>query len=298
MRKPVRIFLLVLLGLLVLTPPAAYWAIDAWLESSGGRQMLEKSLSARIGMKVILGGEFDLMLLPDIGVSGTDLRIESAFDEGPFAISSEYEISVALRPLFRKQLLADWIRLTGGEVHPGRYRPGPSPQGSDGGGPVQLPEIGELTIRDFRLVPPGEETGGIRLDVLEVSGFADRRSAPFIMEIRDLVSARGRVLLDAGNLSLELRDLSLERSGQRLAGNACVNFGDPFSLHLVLHAEQLDLDELRNESPDIGAWAGEGEESAPLDIRVRVRVDQLLAAGAVARGAVLSVGREPVCGSG
>jgi hypothetical protein len=45
------------------------------------------------------------------------------------------------------------------------------------------------------------------------------------------------------------------------------------------------------------SWAGEGGEGAPADIRLRLSVDELLAAGAVARGAVLTLGEEPVCGS-
>ncbi len=66
---------LVALVALVLLFPGLYWFADAWLESSGGRQMLEQELGARFGMSVRLEGEFDLMLLPDIGVSGTRLVI-------------------------------------------------------------------------------------------------------------------------------------------------------------------------------------------------------------------------------
>lgn len=68
MNRTLRNTLLVLCCLLILTPPAAYFGFDAWLESSGGREMLEKNLSGRAGMDISLEGEFDLMLLPDIGV--------------------------------------------------------------------------------------------------------------------------------------------------------------------------------------------------------------------------------------
>ena len=119
MRKRTRSILLAGLALLVLLPLASYWALNAWLESSGGRQMLERNLSARTGMNVVLGGEFDLMLLPDIGVNGTNLVIESSPSAGPLARSAEYEISVALKPLLNGQVQIDWIRLSGGEIHPG-----------------------------------------------------------------------------------------------------------------------------------------------------------------------------------
>lgn len=302
MKKPLRNFVLLILGLLLLAPVFAYWAINSWLESSGGRQMLEKNLSARTGMKVILGGEFDLMLLPDIGVSGTDLVIESPasesqVSEGPLASSEEYEISVALKPLFNGQLQIDWIRLSGGEIHPGRYQGRQTMAGAETAGAVLIPEIKELTIRDFRVVPPGAVNGGVSVGVLKVTDFADNRSAPFVLEIQDLATAQGSILLDMQKSSLNLNELSLERSGQRLTGDACMSIGDPFSLHLVLEAERLDLDLLRKELPDADAWAGSGEDSTPFDVRVRLSVAELVAAGAVARGVVLSLGQEPVCGS-
>lgn len=298
MKKPVRNLLLLMLGLLILAPPVAYWAIDAWLESSGGRQMLAKNLSERTGMKVTLGGEFDLMLLPDIGVTGTDLAIESPLSDQPFASSAEYEISVALKPLLSGQVQVDWIRLSGGEIHPGRYRASQPVAGEKKeAGAARIPKIEELTIRDFQIIPPGSDNGGIQVGTFRVSGFADRRSAPFSLEIQDLFSAQGSILLDLQGSSLQLKELSLERSGQRVTGEACMNIGDPFSLHIVTKAQQLDLDLLRQNLPDADSWAGDGGEGAPVDIRVRLTVDELLAAGAVARGVVLSLGQEPVCGT-
>lgn len=298
MKKPVRNLLLLLIGLLILAPPAAYWAVDAWLESSGGRQMLAKNLSERTGMSVTLGGEFDLMLLPDIGVNGTDLFIESPLADQPFASSAEYEISVALKPLLNGQVQVDWIRLSGGEIHPGRYRAVQPVAGEEKeAGTVRIPKIEELTIRDFRIIPPGSDSGGIQVSAFQVSGFADRRSAPFSLEIRELFSAEGSILLDMQGSSLQLNELSLERTGQRVTGDACMHIGDPFSLHLVLEAQQLDLDLLRQDLPDTDSWAGDGGEGAPADIRVRLSVDELLASGGVARGVVLSLGQEPVCGS-
>lgn len=298
MKKPVRNLLLLLLGLLILAPVAAYWAVDAWLESSGGRQMLEKNLSERTGMSVTLGGDFDLMLLPDIGVNGTDLFIESPLADQPFASSAEYELSVALKPLLSGQVQVDWIRLSGGEIHPGRYRAEKPVAGEEKeAGTVRIPRIEELTIRDFRIIPPDSDSGVIQVSAFQVSGFADRRSSPFSLEIRELFSAEGSILLDMQGSSLQLNELSLERTGQRVTGDACMNIGDPFSLHLVLEAQQLDLDLLRQDLPDTGGWAGDGGEGEPADIRVHLSVDELHASGGVARGVVLSLGQEPVCGS-
>lgn len=297
MKKPIRNLLLLLLAAVVIAPPVAYWAVDGWLESSGGREMLEKNLAKRTGMKVRLGGEFDLMLLPDIGVSGTDLVIESPLSDDPLARSAEYEISVALKPLFDGLVQIDWIRLSGGEIYPHRYAGSQAADDTGDSRGVRLPEIQELSIRNFKVVLPGAGNEELTVKVLEISDFADRRSAPFLLEIQDLLSARGRVLLDLQESRLDLQALSLERSGQRLTGDACMIIGEPFSIHLVLKGERVDFDLLRKNLPGSDAWAGESAQESNTDLRVRVSVDELVAAGAVARGVVLSLGQEPVCGS-
>jgi len=121
MKVSIRKLVIVILASFILLPVAAYWLADSWLESSGGRRMLEQTLSGRIGMSVRLEGEFDLMLLPAIGVSGTELVIGDPGQETEFARSREYEISVALEPLLDRKVLIEWIRLTGGHIYPERY---------------------------------------------------------------------------------------------------------------------------------------------------------------------------------
>jgi hypothetical protein len=113
--------LLATLVLVLVVSLAGYWLGNRWLESSGGREMIEAELGRRAGMNVRLTGEFDLMFFPAIGVSGTGLAIGGAGPDSEFARSREYEISVALKPLLDRKLVVEWVRLTGGVIHPDRF---------------------------------------------------------------------------------------------------------------------------------------------------------------------------------
>ena len=68
--------LLLLVPLITLSVLAAlYFAVDDWLESAGGRRALERTLSEQVGMPVHLNGDFNIKLLPSVGVSGTELVV-------------------------------------------------------------------------------------------------------------------------------------------------------------------------------------------------------------------------------
>lgn len=295
MTHRLRKLLLVVLAVLLLLPFVAYWAIDAWLESSGGKRMLERNLSARTGMEVRLQGDFDLMLLPDIGVSGTQLIIRSTDENETLAQSAEYEISVALKPLIDGQVQIDWIRLTDGEFYPGRYRSGAATGDQSPREENRIPQIDQLAIRDFSLVLPGSPGQALQINRLELNGFADRRQAPFRLEIEDLVDAEGWMLLDAAASRLDLGSLEIRRQEQSLAGRACLFMGEPFSAQLVLEAGVLDLDRLTQDLPDLGMGAGDGDESATPDVRIQLSVAELKSGTVTASGVVLNLGDDPEC---
>jgi hypothetical protein len=290
MRPRIRNLILLCLLLVLLLPFAAYWFANAWLESSGGRQMLEQELSKRIGMSVHLAGEFNLMLLPDIGVDGTSLLIGGEAD-APVLFSSfrEFEISVALKPLFRRQVIVEWIRLTGGRVYPDRYSPAVDTVGS---GSSQLPEVQELTLREFEILLPGENALPLSLKALEIKDFAEGRQTIFALEIESLATVTGWLLWDSARPGIRFGDLQLDVGGQTLNGIACLLL-EPWSLHVDLEAGLLDIDALRNALPDSGQGSGDGE--LPLEVRARLRVEQLRSSGVIAQGVELSLGEIPDC---
>ncbi len=296
MSRRLRKVLLALVVVILLLPFAAYWLADTWLESTGGRAMLEQTLGERLGMDVRLTGEFDLMLLPAIGVSGTGLQIGGPGAE--FAYSRQYEISIALKPLLDRQVLIEWIRMTGGRIAPKRYVPAQSNgAGKSGtGGTFSLPEIEELVFRDFEIVLEDMAPPGFLVNEFSVSGFAADRETPFTLEVRDLLVVRGRFLWDSGRSMLRLAGLQSELAGQALDGEGCLALAP--ALQLDLHAGSIDLDALRavvagNESLS-GVLNGPGGEA--MEIRVRLSADQLLANGITASGVVVNFGEDPECG--
>jgi len=294
MRLPTLKRSLLLVVLLLLLPVGLYWLADVWLESSGGRHMLEQELGARFGMSVRLKGKFNLMLLPNIGVSGTEVVIGGEADpDAFFADGRKFEVSVALKPLFHRQVVVQWIRLTGGRIYPGRYSQSASQAGSTA---TQLPEIQELDLRDFRIMLDENDTNSLRIKKLTVSEFAERRQAAFSVEVEDLLAAEGWLLWDTAQSKIQFGNVQLDVAGQRLGGQACLLLGDTPALNADLEAHAFDVDAFRDGLPAMSQLdTGQVGGDLPLDIRARIKVDELRSSGAVARGVVLSLGQDPVC---
>ncbi len=209
-----------------------------------------------------------------------------------FASSREFEVSVALKPLFHRQVVVEWIRLTGGQVYPGRYsRSGPGIDSGAGSVAGQLPEIRELTLRDFDLVLAEENVTPLKVKSLKVSDFAERRQAAFSVDVEGLVNLEGWLLWDTGQSKIQLGDLQVDLAGQTLAGEACLLLQEPVSFNAWLTAGAFDFDAFRERLPDTGKDGGD----LPLDIRVRFSVDELRSSGVVARGVVLNLGQDPAC---
>jgi hypothetical protein len=301
MKMSFRKLVMVVLAGFILLPVAAYWLADSWLESSGGRRMLEQTLSARIGMSVRLEGEFDLMLLPAIGVSGTELVIGGPEPGLEFARSDEFEISVAIRPLLDGKVFIEWIRLSGGSIYPDRYSRTDDTDGTVGTvgansfANLLLPEIQELTIQDFQIVLPGGEENQLQIKELTLTGFAENHQTPFTLEVTDLVTAAGTLRWSTSESLIHLGELQLDLGGQLVNGAACLFLQSPSSLHFDLQAGAFDLDVFRESLPGANDAAGQGSGDLPLEIRGRFTVDELKTSGALARGVVLSLGDEPAC---
>jgi uncharacterized protein involved in outer membrane biogenesis len=295
MSKRMRKRVLWLAMLIVLAPPALYWAADTWLESSGGRQMLERALTQRIGMATRIDGDFSLMLLPAIGVSGTQLVIGEQPGGEAFVRSSQFEVSVALRPLWDRKVLVEWIRMTGGQLNPAHYQPSEDSRDSAG---TPLPEIRELSLRDFEVVLSAESGGGARISELSVSDFAENSETPFFLDIEGLLKAEGRLRWNGAQSRLHLADLQIDAIGQRILGGACLSFNAPVSINAVLRADVFDLDAFQAGMPGSSAGGGAGPE-LPLEFNAQVSVKEFRSGGVTARGVQLDVGMDPVavCGT-
>lgn len=254
---------------LILFLVAAFWLANTWLESSGGRAMLEQNLSSRIGMPVRLQGEFNLALWPSIGVSGTELVIGDPGPESELIRSREFGLSVALLPLMEKQLVIERVGIKGSTIYPDRF---------------------------FGAVKGGANDP-IHLDSLMISGFAINQETPFAFEIEKLVSVEGSFRWNPSQFIIFFSGLKLATTGGEAAGRGCLRLQAPVSLQLDLEAESLDLDAIRDSLPLMNDMADGGDEPS-FDARIQLSAGELKAAGAVARNAVIRLGIPGDCPTG
>jgi hypothetical protein len=179
----------ILLGIplaLALLALAAYAIVDAWLESAGGRRAVERTLADRIGLPVRLAGDFRVMLLPTIGVTGTDLVIGDPEPDGEILRGGEYALSLSIQALFKGRVLIESIRLVESAFYLGR---GGQPRDAAAGGAARglvLPEIRLLELEGFRVIDSAGEGQSWRLQELRIEGFADGRPTPFSLDMDEL----------------------------------------------------------------------------------------------------------------
>ena len=270
-----RLFKWLLAGMVLF---AALVVLGQWLLGSKvGRELVEQQLEGVIGLRVRLGEEFGVRVLPTPGVRGNGIALSSA--EGEQIVSTQgYLAKVALWPLLKGDLEVIALELQSIEI----------PFGSEGtigfenltlaknpeGAPLLIDAVGTLSDAEgayahatlagtLDLAKAGSVTLGMDSLDLEVSGFrfnALRGEAR--VDIQPLAISLDvawdelpvPVTLEA-NLSGEQPDpqagsnLSMERLqlhvGEYLVeGDGCFKPADPAELHLRLSAQNLDIDTL------------------------------------------------------
>jgi hypothetical protein len=162
---------------------AAYLLLNFWLEGAGGRQALERALQERIGMPVRLEGEFNVMLLPTIGVSGTELVVGEHGAASELLRSGEYAVSLDFAALLDRRLVIGAVGFGEGVLHLERWPEAETAATDVPETTIQLPEIGFLEIRDFRVTAAAEDDQPYLLQELKIESFAPNRSSPFRLEV-------------------------------------------------------------------------------------------------------------------
>ncbi|MBT8054722.1 MAG: hypothetical protein KJN69_12585 [Gammaproteobacteria bacterium] len=283
------------LVLLVLLPAGLYFAANWWLESAGARHLLERVLSDRAGMPVRMKGEFDLMLIPALGVSGTDLTVGEQADGTLFTGSAEFAVAVALKPLLQKTVQVEWIRLSGGRIYPEHYQPG---GGETATAEINLPLIRELDVRDFQIMLAAGGEHAVRVKRLSVSDFQANRETRFELEIAQLVSAQGRLRWEEAPGRLHLSELVLDLDGQAVSGRACLDLGPPVAVNAMLRAGVFDLDQAW-QTLEAFKTGTSNDAGLPFETNLELSADELRSNGITAREVLISMGREPVtvCGA-
>lgn len=170
-----------ILAALALLFGAAYLLIDAWLDGAGGRRALERALEERLGLPVSLRGEFDVMLLPAVGVSGTDLVLGEAGADTELGRSGEYAVALALRPLLDKRLVVNSFLLSGGRFYFERLPRATEPEAAAAPGALQLPRVRRFVVEDFAFHL--DEDSAWQLERFDIEAFAPGQPAPFELAV-------------------------------------------------------------------------------------------------------------------
>jgi hypothetical protein len=363
---------------------------DAWLESRAGRRELENALESSLGMPVQLQGDFDISLLPALGVSGTDLSIGSNDTDAPFVQIRDYQVAVKLLPLINGELSVLSFSAAGGLLDPARYPGAGAKARSAGKSEFRLPEIERLLLEDIRIILPGQGDNSVSIDRLELDSFRAGEPSALTLELSLLSSAMtsanlsldSKLLVESGlrQLSLEIdalnfksealilhgingrlswqmagqlldgqlswqepglgsarltsrlsiasneghlefsftgegqshtldASLNFERrekglyfpeisasfGAQQTTGNGCYLAQETSSLHLLMASDYIDVEKLDSLIPgDSGMASGLGDD-LPVELNVKLAVQEIHAAGAIARNVEISLGRQPDC---
>ena len=198
------LFLLFVFGLLSM-------AASAWLESSGGRQLVQNALGNSLGFPVQLAGDYRLKLFPRIRFTGTQLHMEHVRGDAPFAGSEEFTAVIELMPFLRKDIRITSLRLSKGFLDLPRLSGAAKPAGSPGTSEITLPSVGLVQLDDFRVIL--DESGRqLHLGSLQLEDFVPGEQARlgFEVSLRDeeeqlaSLSAKSRIRLEPGDLSVRV----------------------------------------------------------------------------------------------
>ena len=159
--------LIVLLGLIA----------DAWLESSGGREMLQRELSRNLGMPVRLRGEFHIGLIPRLNITGTGLEIGQPDTTAFWVVCRKYAVAIELAPFIHREVRIASVELNGGNAGFADDAKSDLGGGNRLGASLVLPQVTALEISDFRLAPVGKDNE-VYIEDLRITGFQPGKPAP------------------------------------------------------------------------------------------------------------------------
>lgn len=298
--KRTALWLLIAAALLALALLGAWYGLHAWLESAGGRDALAAEISRRAGMPVELGEDFEVVLYPSIGAGGDRLRLGG---DSPYLEAERYQVSVALEPLWQRQIVIEEIRLADGWIDFERLAAtsdeGASETADPAGKPLQLPVVDLLEVRNFRIRGLAPAAVPLVLDRLLLEDFRPAQWTDLEVEIANWGEMAAKLRLDAALSEARLDDVSLRLLGQQIRGEACVALTKRTYLRAELVAERLDGDALITRASAL--WpAGEPSDSVPripdelpLDLQIRLQVERLIFQDAEADDVLLTLGPAP-----
>lgn len=188
---------------------------DSWLESSGGRQMLQRELTRSLGLPVRLEGGYHLKLFPRLKIAGSGLAIDQPGNLGVLALGQEYSAVIELVPFFHREVRITSIGVHGGFVDLSRTAGEVVEENAASTREIPLPRVAALEISDFtvRLAPQDS----VLIRQLQLRNFQPGKEAILDMDAA-LISGQeetarlnlhGGLTMAEGSFSSQLRILGL-----------------------------------------------------------------------------------------
>lgn len=206
------------------------WA-DAWLESPGGRKLLQRELGKGLGLPVTLQGEYGLRLFPRLEIAGAGLVVGERPGDSVFLYGRNFSAEVELLPLFNRQVRVASIGISEGFIDLANL---PSPVGLPSGAgaatataPVTLPDVASLEVENFSV---RYADSPYRLDIGEMvlGGFQAGTPASLTLKaalmsgetMRAATNLRGSLLVEPADLStgLHIEHMEIALDGVHIGG--------------------------------------------------------------------------------
>jgi len=222
MRRLLWILPLFLLVLFLLLGVVA----DAWLESSGGRKMLQRELGKSLGLPVRIGADFHLEFIPRLQISGRGLEIGQPGKAGLWVVCDGYTVAIELAPFIHREVSIANVDLRGGTAgfNSAGYEAEAETAGI--GQEFNLPQVALLAISDFRILLEQQDRSFL-IKRLQLTNFQPGRAAGFYIdagwidgqEEKAGLSLRGGLQVGASlSSSLEVREMMVNLGGTALTG--------------------------------------------------------------------------------
>jgi hypothetical protein len=215
LKFPLRRLAWILPLLIFLLALAFGMVADSWLESSGGRQMLQRELTRSLGLPVRLEGGYRLKIFPRLKIAGNGLAIGQSGNSGVLALGKEYSAVIELVPFFHREVRITSIGLHGGFVDFSRAPDEVVEAKEAGTHQISLPQVAVLEISDFAVRLTKEDS--ILIRQLQLRDFQPGKEAILDMDAAwisgQAESARlnlhGGLTIAEGSFSSQLRILGL-----------------------------------------------------------------------------------------
>ncbi len=176
-RRYLIVGLLVLLVLLLIVVLSA----SSWLETTTGRNLLERELSRALSMEAALQGDYSLQLFPAIQIVGNELLLSDAKTGHMLAKIYAYELQLALKPLFRKQIDILKIAINDGSLNLDGLTEMAAASAAGTGESLQLPNIRKLEISGLMLQKSADDF--LLISQMSLTDFAESKKSQLALAL-------------------------------------------------------------------------------------------------------------------